>query len=47
MAKQTFGYQPNNPLTRYAERVQGINSKDPNSTKRRNKKLHKKKYRAK
>lgn len=47
MVKHTFGYQPNNPLTKYAERVQGINSKEPNTSKRRNKKLHKKKYQAK
>jgi len=47
MAKHTFGYQSNNTLTKYAERVQGINSKSPTASKKQTKKLHKKKYQGK
>ena len=47
-SKQPFGYQKNNPLTKYVERVLGINSTQkavPSS--KRTSKLYKRKYRAK
>tara|TARA_B100001989_G_scaffold216443_1_gene167299 strand:- start:76 stop:228 length:153 start_codon:yes stop_codon:yes gene_type:complete len=47
-SKQPFGYQKNNPLTKYVERVLGINSTQKAvPTQKRTSKLQRKKYRAK